>query len=299
MTCLGLNVYYWGSRQQDQLLVDCLGPLMKELREAGLLECFWYDRYDSRGPHLFVVAEVPENRKDEVQGRTATRLDRYLAENPSREELSLDQLAGFHDGTRGRLHCAEDARPGFGANNSYVFFEQAPQDYPFWISAGLPRQRELWRLLDDLAFWVIGQIAEHPVRPPVGAAVRWMAGLDDVLTRLGLARAYWRYHATTLLMGLRKRLETGEAEVLSSLKTLVGTKNHDTFSRLWAAASEGGSGWPHLSRLIELSLPEVEGVVPDRCFIPLREAVHCAWKQLGLTVQLEIPLVLFAWNRSL
>lgn len=303
MICLGLNVYHWGARQQDRLLVECLGPVVEECRQEGLVERFWFDRFDARGPHLFILLTLPghdegvEAGEDEVARRVEVRLTSYLTAHPSSEVLSSERLAQLQGDLRGKALCSEDLRPGVAANNSYVLFTHDPQGYPFRLSAGLPFETELWRLLDDLARWGIQQIAAHPPGPPLAVAVRWAAGLDAALRAAGLAEEYWRFHAMTLLLGLEERLAAEEDQVLGSLEGAVGEKNRATFSRLWAEHSPVPV-WPHLSRLVALAAPEADASPAGRRFQLLRETVHCGWKQLGVPVPLHIPLVLFAWSQS-
>jgi hypothetical protein len=50
-----------------------------------------------------------------------------------------------------------------------------------------------------------------------------------------------------------------------------------------------------MQRLVDIALAVKP---PDGRFTVLREVVHCTWKQLGIPVHLEIPVVLFAWGRS-
>jgi hypothetical protein len=227
------------------------------------------------------------------------RLGIYFANHPSTEVLSPERLAELHSETRGKALCAEDALPGMAANNSFAFFAHDRRGYPFALSAGLPGEAELWPLLDDLARWAIRQIAARAEGSLVGVAVRWAAGLDAALEETGLAQGYWRFHATTLVLPLEERLATAEEEVLGSLPSTVGEKNRATFSRVWESVATEGPGWPHLRRLVELAAPPNDARPAAWRFRALREAVHCGWKQLGLPVQLHIPLVLFAWNRSL
>jgi hypothetical protein len=292
----GCNVYFWGEREQDRLLVECLGPAAEELRGQGLADRFWYDRFDARGPHVFALFSGPDEAAPETGRRLAARLDAYLAERPSAVVLE-EELAARHAETRGKELCSADALPGLAGNNSYVLFEQPANGYPFAFAAGLENADEIWCLLDDLARAAVRQVASQPGTVPTGAAVRWIAGLDRELHRAGLAGEYWRYHMTTLLLGMEERLATSEEEVLDSVPRSLGNRNWEAFSRIWAEAPDRPLPWPHLPRLVDLALAE-SGRPLRRRIALLREAVHCFLKQLGLPVSRHIPLVLFAWHRA-
>jgi hypothetical protein len=292
----GCNVYFWGEREQDRLLAECLGPAAEELRGQGLADRFWYDRFDARGPHVFALFSGPDEAAPEAYRRLAARLDAYLAERPS-SVIFGNELVDRDVETRGKQLCSADALPGLAANNTYVLFEQAEHAYPFAFAAGLQRAAELWRLLDDLARAAVRQLASQPGTVPTGLAVRWIAGLDRELHRAGMAGEYWRYHVTTLLLGLEERLATGEGEGLDSVPRLIGSRNWETFSRIWAEAPVRPLLWPHLPSLVDLALAEDGRPLPRRLAL-LREAVHCFLKQLGMPVSRHIPLVLFAWHRT-
>jgi hypothetical protein len=294
MPQIGCNIYFWGGEEQSRLLTECLGPAVVDLRSAGLARGFWFDRFDARGPHLFVLVAAPPEASGEASRRLSGRLDEYLAARPSAAPLSPGQVSTLHTQTRGKSLCAVDTQPGLAGNNSYVLFEQPATGYPFYL---LGTGDELWRLLNDLTLWAVEQLAAAQQRVPLGAAVRWVAALDRELRRLGVAGEYWRYHATTLLLGLEERLAAGESEALDSVPAAVGPKNFETFSRIWREAEHLPPPWPHLPRLAEI-LVAGGGQVPSRPFAPLREAVHCFLKQLGAMVSVHIPIVLFAWHLS-
>ena len=314
---LGMAVYAWGWDDQDRLLAECLGPLARELRQAGLAERFWCDRYDARGPHLFCLLSVPAAAREEVAGRVSSRLDRHLARHPSTTALAAGELETRHRECRGRVQCEADAYPGFAANNSYHLFVHAPRGYPLALGHGLAEEGELWRLLTDSTLWAIEQLG----RQPRTAAAGWVAAVDRELCAAAVApsparsrspalspspeaassssaAAYWRYHATTLILGLAERLETEEEQVLGSLPGAVGERNRDAFARLWAAADgPEPRGWPELRRLV--ALLRRADLAEARRFAIQREIDHFTLKQLGLPVALHVPLVLFAWQRHL
>ena len=299
----GLNIYHWGRPQQDRLLTGCLGPVVAALREEGRIDGFWFDRFDARGPHLCVLiasAGTAEERAT-VESRLATAIEEHLAASPSTEALSDEHLAALHEQTRGKWLCTVDREPGIAANNTLRLFDHDPAGYPFGLSRGLPGAHEIWSRVGALAEWAIGQIATAASSPPIAQAVRWAAALDRCLAdEEGRAEAYWRYHATTLLLGLDERLATAPDEVPATLLPAVGERNVAVFSRLWAEGDRP-DGFPELAPLARLALggPPAEEAAAGRRFRLLREIVHCGLKQLGVPVSLHIPMVLYAWSRHL
>jgi hypothetical protein len=301
MPQIGCNIYFWGWAEQSRLLVECLGPLAAGLRDEGLARGVWFDRFDARGPHLFaLVTAASPAAGGEVARRLSGRLGEYLAARPSAAPMTPEEVAALHAQTRGKALCAADTQPGLAGNNSCVLFEHPPGGYPFPILAAgrSPEEEdEIWGLLSDLAAWGIARLAASPAAIPMGVAALWLAGLDRELRRLGVAEGYWRYHATTLLLGLEERLADDERSAIASLPAAVGLKNFETFSRVWRDAEPRPPAWAPLPRLAGLLLAGGEATAVRR-FAALREAVHCFLKQLGVPVSMHIPLVLFAWHQG-
>jgi len=295
---LGIVVYYWGWRSQDRLLVECLGPLAREFGQQGLADRFWFDRFDARGPHLFAIVTVQAPALPEVAARAVAVLESYLAAQPSREEMSCEEIAARHAECRGKRQCAVDGYPGLATNNTFHVFTHPIQAYPFWLSAGLPREADLWCLLSDLAFWAIEQLAPLDESSPTASAVWLAAAIDRELQHVGSPAAeYWRYHATTLLLGFADRLQEREADVIGGLASAIGVHNRQALLDAWRWCEEHPPLWPELPRLTQCLASEV--LSESRRWPLLREILHSALKQLGVPVAQHVPLVLFAWQRNL
>jgi hypothetical protein len=287
---LGIVVYAWGALHQDRLLLDGLAPLVAALRRQGLVRRFWLDRLDIRGPHVFAILTVPGEAAPEIAGRLEARLGEHLAAHPSSAVLSPEQLARRHGEARGRRLCEAHGRPGFAANNSFEVFEHPPRGYPFWLSADLAGEEELWDLAADLPLWSIRQLAARPGSPAMAAARRWTASVDRELRLAGAQPAdYWLHHAPTLIPDLFEGMGPEErAETLTRLAADVGDKEPD-LARAWEDVAGAGPVWPGLPGMVRLVAP---------AWPLLREIDHIVLKQLGVPSVLQIPLVLYAWRRS-
>lgn len=297
----GLAVYFWGRTPQNRLIAECLAPTAREFLSSGLIEHFWFDRFDARGPHVFTVFTSVPSAATEVSRRVSERVERYLAESPSREEMTEEQVAAHHAGCRGKVQCEVDTYPGLAANNTFFTFEHPPMGYPYWLLAEHGEQRELLHLLGDLALWAVDQFAARPDQLPTLPAIQWAAALDRALAAASREPVdYWRYHATTLILPLAERLSTAEDEVLRSLPASVGEKNRRTFEHVWREAEKGATPWLPMRRLASIVAPAPGSAgTPRQRWGLLREIVHITLKQLGVPVGLHIPLLLFAWSQNL
>jgi hypothetical protein len=222
----------------------------------------------------------------------------HLDRAPSLEALSRETLDRRHAQARGKALCETDRLPGLGENNTFHLFAHPPRGYPFHLSEGFPEEEGIWDLLHDLSLWSVEHLAAQPGSPPLGEALLWLAALARELREAPEEEEpYWRHHASTLVLGLGQRLREAEPEVLAALPASIGAKNAATFSRAWDLAVDQELPWPPLPVL----LGKVRaGTVPaERRRRLLREIVHSTLKQLGLPVAVQIPMVLFAWQRSL
>lgn len=294
MEHLACNVHHRGRDAENRLLAGSLAPAVRELRRAGVARRFWYQRFDARGPHLFVLLGAAPGRADELRAAVDARLRAWIDAHPSTEALSDDELATRHGQCRGKQLCALDEEEGMAANDTVAWAPHPADGYPYRHTAGAAGEAELWERLSDLAEWSIGGLGDA-----TGTAIRWIAAVDTELRRAhpGVADAYWRRHAGTLLRGLGERLERDEEAVLDSLPRAVGERNAAAFGRAWRAAEEGEAVWPPLRRLLELVLAD-DGRTDAVRIALLREVNHSVLAQLGQPVALHVPLVLYGWMRG-
>lgn len=291
-SCFALNVYHWDWGAQDRLLARCLGPAARALWDAGRLTRFWHYRFDVRGPHVGVILGAPAEAADEACAGLRARLDAYLAAFPCTAVPAPGELQTRHDACRATL-CAMDREPGLAPNNSVRIASHPPDGYFLHQAAGVADADALWALLGELAFWTIGLVAAGTR----GAAVRWIAAVDGALRRTGApAEACWRHYAGSLLLGMDDRLRADAEAASGTVARLVGERNRAALSRVWAEV-EDAPPWPGTDRLVARVMADDGRSLADRCRL-LRTINHSVLAQLGQPAELRIPLVLYAWLRS-
>jgi hypothetical protein len=290
-----LNVYLWDDGEQDRALTEALAPTLRALREDAALRRAWVHRFDVRGPHLMVVLGGPAERADEVRRRLAAALDAHLAAAGEAGELDTEVLRRRHAECRGRALNPLDALDGFAPNRSYAFAGQDPAEaYVFRRAAGMD-VLALEPLLAELAGWCADRVRAGGT---TASAVGWVAGLTRGMREAGLPPApFWRYYASTLLLSLTARIQASDPEIVAGLPRLVGERNERVLGRMWDEAEAAPSAWPGASELVRIAAAaEVE---EEARHLFLRELSHGVFAQLGLHVQIRIPLVLYAWQRTL
>lgn len=290
---LAVNVYRWGRDPARRLLVDALGPAARALIAAGVARRFWYAGFDARGPHVFALFSARPWRGAELRTRLSAVLEAYLPAQPGGETLEPTELERRHRECLGKHLCAVDAEAGFAPNDSYRMVAQPTDGYPFRIADGLDEADELWDLCGDRALWAVDQLRGGT---EAGAAVRWTAALAGTLVRAGEdPAAFFRYHASTVLLPLRSVAEAEQDEMLKALSAALGERNRAAFARVWEAVEATPPEWPPLERLTALAIRRGGGT-PRARWALLREVNHALLSQLQQPERARLALWLYAWE---
>jgi hypothetical protein len=131
---IALHVFYASS--SDPMLVECVAPLVDELRRDGLVQRYFFIRYWQEGPHVRLRL-LPAEGVDPatVRARAERALDEFLRRRPALYEVDQIGTAGLYR----QLHVAEygeaswdetygpDGAMPFRANNSHHHFAYEPE----------------------------------------------------------------------------------------------------------------------------------------------------------------------------
>lgn len=289
------NVYCFTPGEQNRLLVEVVGPFVAAELAASRLEFFLYDRFDARGPHVFLLLAAGDAaRSAELAAELERRIAPFLAALPESQGPEAAEIEERHLACRGKALCAVDRLEGFAARNSQAWAPHQEDGYPFWLWSGLSGRQELYRAISAQAASAIGQLAASG-GVAAGPALRFAASVDCGLSRLGLpAEAYWRHHVATLLPDRAEAIAAAPVELAEQLARLVSAANRASFDRVFAFAAEPGREDPRAAALVLALAPEL---ADERGFQALREVLHLSLKQLGLHLGIQIPLVVYAWGR--
>lgn len=293
MHASALNVYFWDFAEQNRLLTECVGPAVHALLGAGALEHFWFDRFDTRGPHVVLLMDAAPEREDEVRDVLGAAVDAYLARAPSTRVLQPEELERRHAQCRGKHLCSLDRVAGVEPNNSRRWVDVPDDALVLRCPPGMDA-RAARALLTDQALWSIDQLRAGGT---TAAAVRWAAGLTATLERAGLdAAAVWRTYASTLLPRFRSAILAEDAEMIDALPRLIGPANAAVFDRIWDPARQAGAVWAGMDDLARAVA--AEPVADERARF-VRRMTHIVLAQLDQFVRFRIPLSLYAWHRTL
>jgi Lantibiotic biosynthesis dehydratase C-term len=131
---LAAHVFY--ASNSNPMLVECVTPLARQLRDEGLVDGFFFIRYWLEGPHVRVrVRPAPGVEPEAVRARLNAVLDEFLHRRPALFEIDPDSMGDVYK----RLYLAEyseerwnaqygaDGVMPLRANNSYAYMDYEPE----------------------------------------------------------------------------------------------------------------------------------------------------------------------------
>ncbi len=299
---IGLNVYLWQRTEQNLFLSSCLRPLVGRLEDQALSSFVWVERFDARGPHLFVVLRCDAGDVAKFTATVNEAVAAFFADRQASGALSDQDLAERHEECRGKSLWQVDRQPGFAKEHSYVLepIEGVVLPLYYWrdfATSGHPRLAEL---VAGATAWALERV---PIDrdADIRAGITWCAAFNACLLRRtspGAVARYWQHHASSLVIGLEERWLEEPEEVRNSLPDAVKPNTAGAFAKIFSSVEAAPlEPWPQMDQWITAVLDAAPN--ENRGWRLLREINHSTLKQLGLYVRLHIPLTLFAWHRAL
>ena len=293
-TYIGANIYCWGEKDQQRLVLEGLRSWAIEFRESDLSRFFWYCRFDARGPHVFTIFGSRAEQSAALQTALTGKITSYL-ETYSSEELPIKEIERRHRECRGKTLCFADELAGLASNNSFEIFEHGPDGYPLGLASGLPAPELFWKQIGAIPYWALAQIERGTAQP---AAVRFVCELNRCLENAGIPTGpYWRLHASTLIPALIDRHDSESIETPSFFEKVLGERNRKALSRMWRQDWDTSKDFD-LDGVVK-NISSASGLTPEQRLHKLREIAHLTFQQLGQPVRTHIPLVVYAWQASL
>lgn len=320
---LAYHVFY--ASDSNPILVEAVRPLVRQLREEGLVDRWFFIKYWLEGPHVRVrLRPSTPAARDEVHRRTAEALDAFLARRPALYETDADVVGELYKDMFLAEYSQEQWDEAYGRdgtmpmrpNNSWARYDYEPEYHRYGGADGIALAEWHFMHSSDTVTTLLARSNPH-VRPILlGLATQMSLMLayaflqedDAVVDFFTGYRSFWEnsygqrsddYH------------ESFDRSVVSS-----GAAIRDRMARIRAAVHGGTAvlgpfedGWlRHCSELRErvlaagregrLSFPARDGsgqrrVLTDpAAFLPvlLSSYVHMTNNRLGVAILDEIYL---------
>lgn len=306
---LGFNVYLWGEDSQNRFLSECLAPVVEGLHREGVLERFWYDRMGTRGPHLFILIAVQRSLASQVDEQLRSVITGYLNRRPSTEVLTPSEVLRIHEDMRGKVFCQPDTLEILAENNTFHAFQQAEDEYPFFLIDKATPGFELWPCITNLHRWSLSCLQQDAPARSKFAAIFALVFNEVCFQNDAIAVDYWKYHSETLLIGL-DRAPLDDKTLAHVLPQLIRTRNlsalksygdllrGDRYQSILKLSNEARESVQTLKRYISVASKQGFQALPVTDKIVVREILHVLLKQFGLSVPQHVPILLFLWLMS-
>jgi thiopeptide-type bacteriocin biosynthesis protein len=179
---LAMHIFY--TSNPIPLLTECVAPLVRELRERGLIAGFFYIRYWLEGPHTRVrlkparVADVPEIRR-----LAEAAVDAYLRRRPAVYEVDMNLSKDMYKQMFLTEYSEEQWEAQYGdseempvrPNNSHAYIEYVPEYDRYGGEAGIELSEWHFEKSSDLALRLIDTTNVHVRSVLFGLGVQLMA----------------------------------------------------------------------------------------------------------------------------
>lgn len=193
---LSFHAFYHGDR--DLPLRHAVLPLVRELRDASLLESFFFIRYSLGGPHLRLRLLPEPGRGPQVRAMIRDRFERFFARFPSTESLDPDEIR--RDDASILAHEGGDAKAEPPADNSLHEGPFEPETRRYGGPELLPFSLRLFQLSSCAALRFVDLAAELPRGKRLTAAARWLVrqaaagseGGEHFRRLLGYGTRWWQ-----------------------------------------------------------------------------------------------------------
>ncbi|MDR0344200.1 MAG: thiopeptide-type bacteriocin biosynthesis protein [Nocardiopsaceae bacterium] len=131
---LAMHIFYTSSN--NPLLTECVIPLLRDLRQDGLLQRFFFIRYWMEGPHirLRLRPHRPED-EEEIRRRAEEKVAAFLARRPALYEVDPEVLAPVYKELFLAEYSEEDWLAKYGTNgqiplrenNTWAYIDYEPE----------------------------------------------------------------------------------------------------------------------------------------------------------------------------
>ncbi|KII00238.1 hypothetical protein LP52_02715 [Streptomonospora alba] len=283
-----------GKSATDELLVQAVGPAVRDLRRRGLARNWFFIRYWHGGPHVRVRLGGPDAASlDQAAAELRQRLSDHLAGGEAGEELDPETFyAAF------ALSPDEIGEMGWHADGTVVEAVYEPETERYGGDEAIGLAEDLFEVSSSLALAVIANAPGEQAR--IGTALdlllAFCRGLfertADTVRWLREYAVMWRYLDSVVAERSAAMRAAAEATFTADSERLLARRDRD-------AAGEGGAATAQWSTAVARTtawLREREEQLTGSADAVMVSQLHMLANRLGLSASDEVYL---AWLASL
>lgn len=180
-----LATYIYYSANPRPLLVDCIQPLIAELREHKLVSGYFFINYWLAGPHVRLrLKPASPDHAPEVRARTEEAVSSFLRARPALFEMQPEYMQTFYsrlfdlefpDEESRREYVDDDGRMVFRPNNSFRWEAYEPEYGRYGGPIGTRTAEWHFEYSSDLVLDAMAGLNSHVRTVRLGLAAQIMA----------------------------------------------------------------------------------------------------------------------------
>jgi|SRR5579863_1520390 len=135
---MSIHIFYYGS--PDALIVNCIAPLIEELRKRDLLHRYFFIKYWMEGPHVRLrLLPAGQDCEAEIQSITEQAITSYLKQRPALYQPDAKALSPFYKSlfiaeygqAKWLEKYGEDGMISIRPNNSFAYIPYEPEYFRY------------------------------------------------------------------------------------------------------------------------------------------------------------------------
>ena len=206
-----LHIFYYTG--QDDLLLECIAPLARALRDEGLVSQLFFLRYWKDGPHIRLRLCTPNDQaRDRVLGIASDRIAAYLADHPSPGTLD-DKVYGNLQSLFSTMENMQVTEVKLAANNTFRVEPYIPEYTKYGGPRGVAIAEQLFDRSTQSVFTLLPELRANPGKRLAIAFTMTLLGMvqfgvavEDIPEQLDYYCRYWSrdYYADLVQAGERR-----------------------------------------------------------------------------------------------
>jgi hypothetical protein len=187
---LALHAHY--TSNPNPLLADCIGPLIAELRDSGLIDQYFFIRYWIEGPHVRLRLQPSADADEaEIVARAEQRLKEFFAIRPAAYEVDPDEVADMYRSMYLSEYTQDDWDEKYGPdgampvqpNNTVLRTTYEPEYDRYGGPHGIDISEWHFEASSDMVIALVARTNMHLRTITFGIATQLMTVMSEVFLR--------------------------------------------------------------------------------------------------------------------
>ncbi len=193
-----VRIFYY-ENDKTPLLLLAVRPLLRALKEDGLIEKGYFSRHWHRGPHIRLYLQTSAEHMEGIQAKVKEKIGAFLASTPSRRVITEEAVRARHEQLAAHEYISGPLFPLL-PDNSIDYARDESNDFMYGGATGFELARDFYSHCQPLVFDVIER-GRSERSMLLSQAFSWMLITANWLENLRISYISYRSHAEGFLYG--------------------------------------------------------------------------------------------------